>query len=104
MKKTITIISIVIESPFMPGGPYGAAQVLMDGHQIHSVVAGTEALALDNAARFLSRRCRECGCTQLEGCDLRNGQMCEWVADDLCSACLPDYSLPKKGKRKARRR
>lgn len=28
--------------------------------------------------------CRACGCTDLTGCDAG----CEWVAPDLCSACV----------------
>lgn len=35
------------------------------------------------------RKCRVCGCTELDGCMDRTGFPCSWVADDLCSACLP---------------
>jgi hypothetical protein len=31
------------------------------------------------------QRCRKCGCTQLEACP----EGCSWVAEDLCSACVP---------------
>jgi hypothetical protein len=30
------------------------------------------------------RQCRECGCTDTFGC----AEGCEWVEDDLCSACV----------------
>jgi hypothetical protein len=35
------------------------------------------------AAAELERRCRECGCTDEEGC----AEGCWWVRDDLCSQC-----------------
>lgn len=34
------------------------------------------------------RVCRVCGCTDLSACDAG----CEWVADDICSACIEDPS------------
>jgi hypothetical protein len=34
------------------------------------------------------RKCRVCGCTELNPCVDRAGNRCAWVADDLCSACL----------------
>ncbi len=30
--------------------------------------------------------CRNCGCTDIAGCD----EGCYWVAEDLCSACIKD--------------
>ena len=38
------------------------------------------------------RACRVCGCTDDDctGCVERTGEPCEWVEDDLCSACLGD--------------
>jgi hypothetical protein len=35
------------------------------------------------------RRCRVCGCTDLDcsGCIERTGEPCHWVEYDLCSAC-----------------
>jgi hypothetical protein len=35
------------------------------------------------------RKCRNCGCTDDRACLDRIGFPCSWVADDLCSACLP---------------
>ncbi len=36
------------------------------------------------------RRCRVCGCTDLDcrGCIERTGEPCHWVEQDLCSACV----------------
>lgn len=35
------------------------------------------------------RECRRCGCTDddCSGCIERTGRPCNWVEDDLCSAC-----------------
>lgn len=33
--------------------------------------------------------CRICGCTEEHGCE----EGCHWVADDLCSACIPEEAL-----------
>lgn len=38
------------------------------------------------------RECRVCGCTDNDACAPvggRNGLACSWVADDICSACVP---------------
>lgn len=36
------------------------------------------------------RTCRVCGCTERDcrQCQERTGRRCEWVAGDLCSACV----------------
>ena len=41
-------------------------------------------------AAGLRRRCRECGCTDLDclGCIERTGAPCWWVEANLCSACV----------------
>ncbi len=39
--------------------------------------------ALETAGVDLNRRCRMCGCTELNACE--GG--CSWVEADLCSAC-----------------
>lgn len=46
------------------------------------------------------RRCRECGCTDIDCsmCIEKTGQPCDWVEDDLCSACAPD-SVDMRGMR-----
>jgi hypothetical protein len=38
----------------------------------------------------LPRMCRICGCDEIDcsGCVARTGQICSWVAEDLCSACV----------------
>lgn len=38
---------------------------------------------------FDERRCRVCGCTDLDcrGCIQRTGEPCWWIEEDLCSAC-----------------
>ena len=38
------------------------------------------------------RKCRICGCTDddCSGCIERTGVPCEWVEDDLCSACVSE--------------
>lgn len=53
------------------------------------VLVWLDALAVDNDAP--ERRCRECGCTDLDcsGCIERTGVPCSWAARDLCTACVP---------------
>jgi len=38
------------------------------------------------------RRCRKCGCTDLDcrQCIKKTGRPCYWVDDDLCSACVQE--------------
>jgi hypothetical protein len=42
------------------------------------------------------RRCRECGCTDGRACLFvvrgRALRLCDWMDDDLCSACIPDIA------------
>lgn len=33
------------------------------------------------------RRCRECGCSELDACESEYAGPCAWVEADLCSAC-----------------
>lgn len=42
------------------------------------------------------RTCRVCNCTELDcsGCWQRTGHPCHWVAEDLCSACVPASQAP----------
>lgn len=51
-------------------------------------------------------RCRKCGCTEddCRGCIERTGEACQWVEDDLCSACVgPPPPEPKmSGKKSAK--
>ena len=63
----------------------------LDGFAMHEVDHGekTPMAALAEAAKYLSRKCRKCGCTLLEGCEGK----CHWVLPDLCSECVN----PKKG-------
>jgi len=35
------------------------------------------------------RRCAQCGCSDLDGCDVGDGEPCHWVAADRCSSCAP---------------
>jgi hypothetical protein len=35
------------------------------------------------------RKCKVCGCTEDKPCVYADGSPCEWVAVDLCSACVP---------------
>ena len=42
----------------------------------------------DAVPGFEVRSCRICGCTDDEGCMDDDGEMCHWVEDDLCSACV----------------
>lgn len=43
------------------------------------------------------RKCRECGCSELNACVRVNGRhervTCSWVEEDLCSACSPGAAL-----------
>lgn len=41
------------------------------------------------------RKCRDCGCTHHKPCVDRDGYPCSWVAEDLCSACLPQEAWLK---------
>lgn len=34
------------------------------------------------------RKCRVCGCTDLQACQVA-GVPCCWIEEDLCSACAP---------------
>jgi len=44
----------------------------------------------------IDRECRICGCTENRACrDPRTGHPCAWVAEDLCSACVPQALLQK---------
>lgn len=49
------------------------------------------------AHMICERRCRNCGCTDLDcsQCIEKTGEPCSWVEEDLCSACVE----PKKKKR-----
>lgn len=44
-----------------------------------------------NVADASNRSCRVCGCTEVDclQCIARTGGPCHWVAEDLCSACVP---------------
>lgn len=37
------------------------------------------------------RRCRVCGCTDLQGCVQGDGTACYWVEWDLCSSCWDQF-------------
>jgi len=40
------------------------------------------------------RRCRVCGCTDMNACwDPKVNHPCYWVEDDLCSACVDEQQL-----------
>ena len=45
------------------------------------------------------RFCRICRCTDMDcrQCIARTGLPCSWVAEDLCSACLPKVNIPLSG-------
>jgi transcriptional regulator with XRE-family HTH domain len=55
-------------------------------HMLETSKPGLDA----DAPLFDERRCRVCGCTDENclGCFIRTGRPCEWVEDDLCSACI----------------
>lgn len=38
---------------------------------------------------FDTRICRVCGCTTEAACVDDAGRPCAWLADDLCSGCVP---------------
>jgi hypothetical protein len=37
--------------------------------------------------------CRDCGCTDEDGCMPEQGGPCSWVEPDLCSACYRERQL-----------
>ena len=45
------------------------------------------------------RTCRVCGCTDdnCQGCILKTGHPCWWIAWDLCSACDPEPTKARIG-------
>jgi aspartate/methionine/tyrosine aminotransferase len=38
-------------------------------------------------AEVLVRTCRVCGCTESNACVNADGETCDWIEEDLCSAC-----------------
>lgn len=44
-----------------------------------------------NLVGISSKKCRICGCTDLNACE--GG--CHWVEEDLCSACASQLDIPK---------
>lgn len=50
-------------------------------------------LAADLVQKCGGRTCRVCGCTDdnCKGCIERTGEPCQWVEEDLCSACVETY-------------
>jgi len=86
-------IEIVIEGQNRSHSTY---QILMDGYPYETGEASSAAAALTAAALWLNRKCKKCGCTFLNGCDVsEDGPCCHWVKPDLCSACV----APKKARK-----
>lgn len=66
--------------------------------QIFKFIAQPYDLSIVEAVQsIVIQRCKKCGCTQFDcsNCVEKTGDACHWVAEDLCSACVPG----KKGKR-----
>lgn len=63
-----------------------AAEVL-SGHTAVIWVEGISGCYLLD--RIQPRRCKVCGCTTFDPCQLDEGP-CSWVAADLCSGCVSD--------------
>ena len=61
------------------------------------VTASYEFAEVSEAVSTCVRRCRACGCTDLDcsGCIERTGRPCHWVEADLCSACVPEKQVKK---------
>ncbi|MGN6693884.1 MAG: Lsr2 family DNA-binding protein [Aquihabitans sp.] len=68
--------------------PADATSQPQDGTRAEPDATGTP---VDPSAVTSGRACRQCGCTDWDcaGCIERTGSPCSWVADDLCSACVP---------------
>jgi hypothetical protein len=49
-------------------------------------------------ANCVPQMCRVCGCTDDDctDCVERTGDVCHWVADDLCSACVGSQESEKR--------
>jgi hypothetical protein len=81
------------DRPEQPPGPANGVNQNSKGHLmatvlvedflpcLHPLAAGGPGVRL-----HLQRRCRVCNCTYSDPCP----EGCEWVEDDLCSACLPE--------------
>lgn len=80
-KKMNAEIEIHISRP--PGLAAHVCRIWLDGHFYWEDIADTPRGALEKAAAWLTRRCRKCGCSLLEGC----APDCHWIQNDLCSNC-----------------
>jgi hypothetical protein len=72
---------------------YGLNPITENTHLIHRVEGTQKIFRRPAGSSYLStiRTCRVCHCTELDCsvCWHKTGLPCHWVADDLCSACVP---------------